>query len=127
VLQISQLPVKPPVTLALIGANVFVHLSSPVLFGTIDMGVRSICLNPRVIISSFMSFGRLEVARLLLSGFVHGDDMHLYYNMVSLLWKGVHLEGAIGSAAFAQLCAFALIVSHTLVVLLAWTLSQVRH
>jgi membrane associated rhomboid family serine protease len=28
-----------------------------------------------------------EWGRLFTSGFLHGDDSHLYYNMVSLLWK----------------------------------------
>ena len=29
-----------------------------------------------------------EYIRLILSGFYHLSDMHLYYNMVSLLYKG---------------------------------------
>jgi rhomboid domain-containing protein 1 len=35
--------------------------------------------------------------RLLLSALVHGDDRHLYYNMTSLLWKGINLEGSMGT------------------------------
>ncbi len=30
--------------------------------------------------------------RLVLSTLYHGGIMHLVYNMLSLLWKGVHLE-----------------------------------
>lgn len=35
--------------------------------------------------------------RLLLSALVHGDDRHLYYNMTSLLWKGINLEASMGT------------------------------
>jgi len=35
--------------------------------------------------------------RLLGSAFVHADDHHLYYNMLSLLWKGIQLETSMGS------------------------------
>jgi len=41
--------------------------------------------------------------RLFGSVVMHLDDMHLYFNMVSLLWKGSRLERRIGSTAFAQL------------------------
>ena len=34
----------------------------------------------------------MEVHRLWLSAIYHLSDMHLYYNMVSLLWKGRILE-----------------------------------
>jgi membrane associated rhomboid family serine protease len=33
--------------------------------------------------------------------FFHVDEMHLAYNMVSLLWKGINLERAYGSRRFA--------------------------
>ena len=32
--------------------------------------------------------------RLLAAPFLHASDMHLYYNMSSLLWKGRQLERA---------------------------------
>lgn len=39
-----------------------------------------------------------EVAsRVWLSAFVHGDELHLYWNMMSLLYKGVNLEMSMGS------------------------------
>lgn len=41
--------------------------------------------------------------RLLLSPFHHADDMHLYFNMASLLWKGIKLERKLGGAWFAYL------------------------
>ena len=39
--------------------------------------------------------------RCLLAAFFHVDDWHLYYNMVSFLWKGLTLERTLGSGYFA--------------------------
>lgn len=41
--------------------------------------------------------------RLLLSPFHHADDWHLYFNMASLLWKGMKLERRLGGAWFFYL------------------------
>ena len=41
--------------------------------------------------------------RCLLAAFFHLDDWHLYYNMVSFLWKGLTLERYYGSVYFAFL------------------------
>lgn len=41
-----------------------------------------------------------EWRRLLLAPFHHADDWHLYFNMVSLLWKGMNLERRLGTAWF---------------------------
>jgi rhomboid domain-containing protein 1 len=41
--------------------------------------------------------------RMLISAFEHGDDMHLYYNMISFLVKGVNLEPKLGSLYFGYL------------------------
>lgn len=41
--------------------------------------------------------------RLVLAGLVHADEWHLYYNMVSFLWKGRMLERKLGSQHFACL------------------------
>lgn len=40
---------------------------------------------------------------MLLGTFYHAHDMHLYFNMVSLLYKGTSLERRFGSAYFAYL------------------------
>ena len=42
---------------------------------------------------------------MILSALSHGDDMHLYFNMVSLLYKGSKLERRFGSPYFAYLIA----------------------
>ena len=51
-----------------------------------------VCLSPAMIVR-----GHRPLTRLLFSGLLHGDDMHLYYNMVSLLWKGAQLERSMGT------------------------------
>lgn len=46
-----------------------------------------------------------DYRRLVISAFEHGDDMHLYYNMVSFLIKGSSLERRYKSANFFLLLA----------------------
>ena len=43
--------------------------------------------------------------RLLLSSFYHLDDMHLYFNMVSFIWKGLILERTLKSRKFLIIIA----------------------
>lgn len=69
--------------------------------------------------------GTLEIHRLLVSAFIHGDDMHLYYNMASFLLKGVSLELTMGSQAYGGLLVFSLVVSQTLLLLCSWLLMTV--
>jgi rhomboid domain-containing protein 1 len=56
-----------------------------------------------------------DLKRLWLSAFYHIDETHLIYNMVSLMWKGVQLEGTLGSQKFATTVAVLLGLSHGLV------------
>ena len=54
----------------------------------------------------------VEVAvRTFGSVFTHADDMHLYWNMGSLLVKGVLLEDRLGSEALAVFVAFSIVAS----------------
>lgn len=46
--------------------------------------------------------------------------MHLYFNMASLLWKGVQLEAAFGVSGFLLLTSLMLVGSSGLYVLAAW-------
>ncbi|CAM9230190.1 unnamed protein product [Hapterophycus canaliculatus] len=134
--QISQLQHKPPLTLAMMAGMSALHLKPDLfqdLFGSSGMWswltgdynhVRSVCLLPASIIGTFERTGELEIRRLLLSPFVHLDDMHLYYNMASFLLKGVSLELTMGTQAFAGLLAFTLLASQTLMMLAAWVLLE---
>lgn len=70
----------------------------------------SVCLSAQAILKW------KEYERLLLSAFEHGDDIHLYYNMLSFLSKGRTLERHFGSPYFAYLLTiFTLMTSATYV------------
>ncbi|CAK6450358.1 unnamed protein product [Pipistrellus nathusii] len=74
----------PPVTLATLAVNIWFFLSP---------------LKP--LYSSCLSVEKCYLEKdwqhLLLSPFHHADDWHLYFNMVSMLWKEIHLERRLGS------------------------------
>lgn len=82
----------PPVTLALLGLNIYLFLNpiKPLLY---------------VCISVNEGYYHRDWERLLFSPFHHADDWHLYFNMVSLLWKGTKLEQRLGSVSFAVIIA----------------------
>nr|DBA26070.1 TPA: hypothetical protein GDO54_010371 [Pyxicephalus adspersus] len=82
----------PPVTLALLGLNIYLFLypMKPLLY---------------VCISVHKGYHHNDWERFLLSPFHHADDWHLYFNMVSLLWKGTKLERRLGSVQFAIIIA----------------------
>eukprot|EP01025_Chloroclados_australasicus_P021410 TRINITY_DN2250_c0_g1_i1.p2 TRINITY_DN2250_c0_g1~~TRINITY_DN2250_c0_g1_i1.p2 ORF type:complete len:211 (-),score=20.31 TRINITY_DN2250_c0_g1_i1:335-967(-) len=52
--------------------------------------------------------------------FFHANELHLYYNMSSLLMKGLQLEQSRGSAYFGVLVTELLLMSHALVVAMSW-------
>ncbi|NXA31124.1 RHBL4 protein, partial [Eudromia elegans] len=79
----------------------------PVTLGTLALNI-ILFLNPlgplsEVCISVNESFYRKNWLRLLLSPIHHADDWHLYFNMVSMLWKGIMLERKLGSAWLAYI------------------------
>ncbi|XP_014850418.1 PREDICTED: rhomboid-related protein 4 [Poecilia mexicana] len=77
----------PPVTLAVLAINVYLYLfpAAPLL---------------RACVSVQQAYWQGDWRRLLLAPFHHADDWHLYFNMVSLLWKGMNLERRLGAAWF---------------------------
>ncbi|XP_061061515.1 rhomboid-related protein 4 isoform X2 [Eubalaena glacialis] len=78
----------PPVTLATLALNIWFFLNplKPLL---------SSCLSVE------KCYQQKDWQRLLLSPLHHVDDWHLYFNMASMLWKGIHLERRLGSRWFA--------------------------
>lgn len=80
----------PPVTLITIAINSFIYLQ-----GTSYLS--DVCIS----CSSFWSPGGYW--RVLASSFHHASDMHLYYNMISFLYKGQYLEKRLRSEYFAYL------------------------
>lgn len=77
----------PPVTLAVLGLNAYLYL-----FPAVPL--------MKACVSVEQAYRLKDWRRLLLSPLHHADDMHLYFNMVSLLWKGMRLERRLGGPFF---------------------------
>jgi len=114
--QISRLPNKPPVTLALVAVMVGMYIQPDVVAEWVPP-VAKACLQPYRVLEGW------EVDRMLWSAFLHGDDMHLYWNMVSFIWKGVVLEPALGSVKYAALLLELLVGCQVLLVACARALA----
>lgn len=78
----------PPVTLATLAVNIWLFLK-PL------KPLYSSCLSVE------KCYQEQDWQRLLLSPLHHADDWHLYFNMASMLWKGIKLERRLGSRWFA--------------------------
>ncbi|NXU58329.1 RHBL4 protein, partial [Turnix velox] len=112
--QISQVGLHniPSVTLGVLALNVFLFLNpvSPL---------------SEVCISVEEGFYRKNWQRLLLSPFHHADDWHLYYNMVSMLWKGIMLERKLKSLWFAYIIAVFSVLVGVVYMVLEFILTRV--
>ncbi|EJW78842.1 hypothetical protein WUBG_10251 [Wuchereria bancrofti] len=98
----------PPVTLAVIIFQMAIFLGYFPFLG--QHRTEAMCLLPSRILY------RSEWLRMLASTVMHVDDMHLYFNMISLLWKGRRLEPWLGSNRFLLLLAvFAVATNCTMV------------
>ncbi|XP_034557377.1 rhomboid-related protein 4 [Notolabrus celidotus] len=77
----------PPVTLAVLGLNVYLFLfpAAPLM---------------KTCVSVQQAYWYGDWRRLLLSPLHHADDWHLYFNMASFLWKGKKLEQRLGGPWF---------------------------
>nr|XP_056705998.1 rhomboid-related protein 4 [Euleptes europaea] len=82
----------PPVTLVTLAVNIFLFLQPLKRLELTCISVEK-CLYMK------------DWHRLYLSPFHHADDWHLYFNMVSLLWKGIKLEKRLGSTLFGYIIA----------------------
>ncbi|NWY73445.1 RHBL4 protein, partial [Erithacus rubecula] len=95
----------PSVTLGVLVLNIFLFLSP---------------LRPlsEVCLSVDEAVHRQNWQRLLLAPFHHADDWHLYYNMISMLWKGIMLEKKLKSIWFAYIIAvFSVLIGVVYIVL----------
>lgn len=122
--KIYELPWKPPVTILVMTVNALIHFKSELLpyeVAALIPSIREGCLKPQAIVM----YG--EWWRLIWSAFLHLDDTHLYYNMTSLLIKGVQLERQLGSMRFAGLLAELLLVSHGVMAVVCTWLSESFH
>lgn len=105
--QISQVGLQniPCVTLGVLVLNIFLFLN-PV------RPLSEVCLSVNEAVH------RKNWQRLLLAPFHHADDWHLYYNMISMLWKGIMLERKLKSIWFAYIIAvFSLLIGVVYMVL----------
>jgi len=95
----------PPATLVFLGINTILYYADPFHYS-----LREVCVGTYQILNGH------EVYRLLLGCLYHVNDMHLYYNMSSLIWKGRQLEPLFGTNRFAWLMIVLGIVSNILLV-----------
>jgi rhomboid domain-containing protein 1 len=72
--------------------------------------------------SNFMQGGAW--GRLFWSTLLHADEWHLYYNMTSLLWKGLQLETSMGSVRFLCLIVELWAATSALMVALYWACNK---
>lgn len=86
--------VIPPVTLAMVVAQVGAYVRVLPLPWS-DAGEACISVE-------FVSFEN-EWKRIFYCAFEHADGAHLFYNMVSFVWKGILLETMLGSAHFGYI------------------------
>ncbi|XP_073927991.1 rhomboid-related protein 4 isoform X5 [Castor canadensis] len=101
----------PPVTLATLALNVWLFLNplKPLL---------NSCLSVE------KCYQQKDWQRLLLSPLHHADDWHLYFNMVSMLWKGINLERRLGSRWFAYVIIVFSILTGVVYLLLQFAISE---
>jgi rhomboid domain-containing protein 1 len=101
----------PPITLVIIILNVLIYFDIFPLFG-FTSNLQSVCVSTHAVLDQG------DYMRILLAPLFHGDDMHLYYNMASFLYKGQQLETLFGSRYFALLLTILTISSSLMLVLL---------
>ena len=87
-----------PVTLFLLAVQVALHYRDALLPG-LDAALPAFELQSACILPARW----FELRRLALAPLLHVDDVHLYYNMLSLISKGAALEPALGSERFGRL------------------------
>ncbi|CAB3372926.1 Hypothetical predicted protein [Cloeon dipterum] len=104
----------PPVTLISIIGQLALYSG----FLNVPWDKWDVCLNARDIIRN------KEYRRLFLSAVEHGDDMHLYYNMLSFLVKGRSLERRMGSKNFLLTLAVLTVLTSCYYVGLGWALTH---
>jgi rhomboid domain-containing protein 1 len=89
------------------------------------LSISQVCVSPLHILRSLQGRGSfLDLGRLLLGAFFHADDIHLYYNMSSLLWKGRMLEPLVGRRHFAIMLVLFSILCNMLYVLGSYLLAN---
>jgi len=125
--QLSSQPKILPVTIVFLFLNIYVHFggdgySTMEFLGHNLKSIKDNCIRPDLIIRAFSYRSEVLLHRIILPAFIHVDDIHLYYNMLSFTWKGIQLEPRLGSERFLLLIVYSIFSAHTLFVLIAWSL-----
>jgi len=107
--QWEALPVKPPVTFGLVGLLVASHVAPHL---ALPFEIEEVCVSSTRVVAAF---GRGDYAeawrRLAFSSLCHADDVHLYFNVASLLVKGAMLETRMGSEMLLCFVVYAALAS----------------
>ncbi|XP_069753392.1 rhomboid-related protein 4 isoform X2 [Narcine bancroftii] len=104
----------PPVTLLTMALNIFLFLS-PI------KPLMNVCINVHE------TWNRQDWKRLFYSPFHHADDWHLYFNMVSMLYKGIRLEQRLGSNWFAYMLSVFSVLTGVTYLVLETILAELMH
>ena len=112
--QVGRLPIKPPLTLALVAVMCALHFC-PVFVPDLEFIshalVTALCVRP-----SLMRYGGEWCAFLAP---LHADEVHLFYNMSSFLSKGMMFETRLGTERYGALLLFLVLGSAAIHVALA--------
>jgi membrane associated rhomboid family serine protease len=113
--EISSLSMKPQLTLSLVGVNTLLFCSSDLQRRLPSLTIGRSGLWPGRMVKLLRVAFKFKLRRWMhlkelffrctMYHFLHYDFYHLYYNMHSLLWRGVEYELAFGSQAFLELLA----------------------
>ncbi|XP_063551319.1 rhomboid-related protein 4 isoform X3 [Gorilla gorilla gorilla] len=101
----------PPVTLATLALNIWFFLNP-------QKPLYSSCLSVE------KCYQQKDWQRLLLSPLHHADDWHLYFNMASMLWKGINLERRLGSRWFAYVITTFSVLTGVVYLLLQFAVAE---
>lgn len=109
--ELSRTSNLPPITLAVIILNVLIYFDF-LPYWIFSTELQSACISTHAVLN------QADYLRLFSAPLVHGDDMHLYYNMASFLYKGQKLERLFGSPYFSLLLFILTVSSSFMTVLL---------
>ena len=101
--QYQAVPNKPHGTLVVMAVMASYYFEVFPLLNDIIGDISSACFSPAKVLRDF------ELQRTLFSSFVHGDELHLAYNLSSLLTKGIKLEERYGGTAEKFVLLFCLV------------------
>ncbi len=102
-------PSIPRVTYALIVINVLAFLTEQGQFSLFGSEIHGKVINEGVLFREAIGHGNDQYWRLITSGFLHENFIHIGFNMYLLYLLGLMLEPAIGSVRFAAIYFTALL------------------